>query len=257
VEASAALPGELRTFARAELLDSIGKSSARVWLASPFLSHPIARELTATSPRGAGKHFLTALVAGSVRVGALSPKALQLLKDDGWEVRSIRNLHAKLSIVDDFWGLVGSGNLTSAGLGSTEKGNVELGVVLNAAQIAAAASIYADWWREAGEVSAEDLAHFTSLPAQQTEKAPETGIGPALEIADPADLDSILGVYEPRQRLWVKANYHRRRPDGREWWHRGWISDWRKASYRKGDLILLYLGAKFGSIDVSVGEVGR
>ncbi|HKI66711.1 MAG TPA: hypothetical protein VJ989_05525 [Solirubrobacterales bacterium] len=49
----------------------------------------------------------------------------------------------------------------------------------------------------------------------------------------------------PGRRFWVKANYHRRRPDGREWWHRGWISDWRQASYRRGDLILLYLGAKF------------
>jgi hypothetical protein len=72
------------------------------------------------------------------------------------------------------------------------------------------------------------------------------GVGPALEIGDPVDLESILGTIAPGQRFWVKANYHRRRPDGREWWHRGWISDWRRASYREGDLIVLYLGAKFG-----------
>lgn len=96
------------------------------------------------------------MVAGSVQVGALNPGALRLLKDEGWEIRSIRNLHAKLSIVDGFWGLVGSGNLTNAGLGSTAKGNVELGVTLSPEQIDAASSIYEGWWREADEITEGD-----------------------------------------------------------------------------------------------------
>lgn len=239
------LPGKLRTFARTELLSNIGKSSVRAWLASPFLSHSIAQELAAASPGGVERRLLTALVAGGVQIGALSPKALQVLRDNGWEIRSIRNLHAKLSIVDEAWGLIGSGNLTNAGLGSTDKGNVELGVVLSPAQIDAAASIYAQWWREADEISDEDIARFASLPTQHDEKVDEIAVGPALEIADSANLEAVLGAHDPGQRFWVKANYHRRRPDGREWWHRGWISDWREASYRRGDLILLYLGAKF------------
>lgn len=238
-------PGKLRTFARTELLSNIHKSRVRVWLASPFLSHPIAQELAAASPGRADRRLLTALVAGGVQVGSLNPKALQVLKDDGWEIRSIRNLHAKLSIVDEAWGLIGSGNLTNAGLGSTEKGNIELGVVLSPAQIGAAASIYAEWWGEADEISDEDIARFASLPTRHTEKVDEIAVGPALEIADPADLEAVLGANELGRRFWVKANYHRRRPDGREWWHRGWISDWREASYRRGDLILLYLGTKF------------
>jgi len=50
-----------------------------------------------------------------VQAGALSPKALQVLKGDGWQICSIRTLHAKLSIVDEARGLIGSGNLTNAG----------------------------------------------------------------------------------------------------------------------------------------------
>lgn len=241
----AATAGELRTFARPELLSNVGNANARVWLACPFLSRPVAQELAEASPTGVDRRLLTALVAGSVQMGALNPEALEVLKNDGWEIRSVRNLHAKLCIVDGSWGLVGSGNLTNAGLGSTDKGNVELGVVLNPLQIEAASSIHEGWWREADEVTDEDLAPFATLSIRQPKKTVEMGVGPALEIGDPGDLEAILGAVDPSQRFWVKANYHRRRPDGREWWHRRWISDWRKASYRKGDLILLYLGAKF------------
>jgi hypothetical protein len=43
---------------------------------------------------------------------------------------------------------------------------------------------------------------------------------------------------------WVKSNYQRH--DDPTWWKRGWISDWRQASYAIGDLIVLYLSAKDG-----------
>jgi PLD-like domain len=238
--------GELRTFARPELLRRVGEAKVSVWLASPFISHPIAEELArANSTAGLQRRLLTALVAGSVRVRALDPHALTLLSKAGWEIRSIRNLHAKLSLIDSRWGLVGSGNLTNAGLGSTAKGNVELGVVLNPAQIAAAAAIYEDWWDEAKPVTEVEIERFAAIPPAQKGGAPEEGVGPALEIADPADLKTILGADDPTRRYWVKANYHKRRTDGRGWWHRNWISDWRRASYRKGDLILLYLGAEY------------
>jgi PLD-like domain len=237
--------GQLRTFARTELLSKVGEAGARVWLASPFLTQPIAQELVEAALPEVDRRLLTALVASSVQVGALDPEALARLMDGGWKVGSIRNLHAKLSIVDSFWGLVGSGNLTNAGLGSTEKGNVELGVILDSTQIDAASSIYERWWREADEITGEDVARFAALPNKHHGVAGEAGVGPALEIGDPANLGSILDADNTERRFWVKANYYRRNADGRGWWHRGWISDWRKASYRKGDLILLYLGAAY------------
>lgn len=174
--------GRLRTYSRGELLGRIAVASRRVWLASPFLTRPIAEEIAERSSENVDRRLLTALVAGSVQVGALSPEALGLLASDGWEIRSIRNLHAKLSIVDRSWGLVGSGNLTNAGLGSTKKGNVELGVVLDSAQMEAASSIYEGWWREADEVTDKDVERFAALPALQDTGDAEMGVGPALEI---------------------------------------------------------------------------
>ena len=237
--------GQLRTFARPDLLREVSNAKVGVALASPFLTLSIAEELTAALPEGRSGQLLTALVDGSVRVGALRPDALLHLKERGWEVRSIRNLHAKVSIVDSHWGLVGSGNLTNAGLGSTDKGNLELGVILSPSQIREAAAIFDGWWGEARAVSASDIAHFEQIPVTHPEGGSEDGVGPALEIGDPADLDELLGDEDPDRRYWVKANYHKRDDAGRGWWHRGWISDSRHASYTEGDLILLYLGAAY------------
>jgi PLD-like domain len=239
--------GGLRTFARGELLRQIASAKSTIRLASPFLSRPVAEELVnpADASTAAEKRLLTALVAGSVRIRALDPEALHLLKEAGWQIRSIRNLHAKVSLIDSDWGLVGSGNLTNAGLGSTERGNVELGVVLNSAQIELAASLYDGWLDEAETVTDVDIERFSAMPKSRGIHGAEEGIGPALAIAEASELERILGTEDPQRRYWVKANYHRRSTDGQGWWQRGWISDWRRASYRKGDLILLYLGAKY------------
>jgi hypothetical protein len=242
------ISGELQTYARKELLATISAAKSQVWMASPFLTRPIARELAESASKVRDRRLLTALVAGSVQVGALSPEALSILAAGGFELRSIRNLHAKVSIIDGSWGLVGSGNLTNAGLGSTEAGNVELGVILDRVQIEAATMIYDGWWEEAEVIDAEQLAQFAALPRTRPRGATvEKGVGPALEIPDPDALEAIFGNERQTasRQYWIKANYHRRNDDGRGWWHRGWISDAKKASYGVDDLILLYLGAKF------------
>jgi hypothetical protein len=244
------MPGELQTFARKELMEAVRAAKRCVWMASPFLSQPIAEELaeSAAASEAQEKRLLTALVAGSVQAGALSPRALKILEAAGFELRSIRNLHAKASLVDSSWGLVGSGNLTNAGLGSTKAGNVELGVILDVAQIEAASRIYDGWWMEAKAIDAEELAWFAALPKTKANgREVEKGIGPALEIPDPDALEAILGDEHRAagRQYWIKANYHRRNEDGRGWWHRKWISDAKRASYKIDDLILLYLGAKF------------
>lgn len=46
------------------------------------------------------------------------------------------------------------------------------------------------------------------------------------------------------RRYWIKSNYHRAADE--RWWHREWISDWRRGPYEVGDLIVLYLSARDG-----------
>lgn len=51
-----------------------------------------------------------------MRRGVLSMSGLETLHAAGFELRSVPNLHAKTAIIDDDWGLAGSGNLTVSGL---------------------------------------------------------------------------------------------------------------------------------------------
>jgi hypothetical protein len=243
-------PGELVPFARGELLQGIEAAQERIWLASPFISAPIASYVVksaAKAPGTAEKKLLTALVGGSVRVRALDPKALLILQEGGFEVRSIQTLHAKVSIVDSDWALVGSGNLTNAGLGSTERGNVELGVILNPVQVAVAAAIYAGWWDEALPVSRELIEEFDALPRIRRKADEPPDYGTVVEPPQTAALDEILAedIAAAHSRgYWIKSAYHS--PTRPDWWHRNWISDPTHPRYEIGDLIVIYLTGKDG-----------
>jgi len=241
--------GELVTYARTELLARIRGAEQRVWLASPFISKPVAEEIvTAVEESSAGdRHLLTALVAGSVQTGVLDPSALETLLDSGFEICSVPNLHAKVSLIDTTWGLVGSGNLTNSGLGGKGRANVELGVVLDAEQIATTAELFTRWWNDADPVGATVLAEYAALPRLKQSPGQPLAYGAPVGVGLPQSLGDILAeddLTANGRGYWVKSNYQRH--DDSTWWKRGWISDWRQASYAIGDLIVLYLSAKDG-----------
>jgi hypothetical protein len=239
--------GELVTYARTELLARIRGADQRVWLASPFLSKPVADEIaTAVEESSAAeRRLLTALVAGSVQTRVLDPSALEILLDASFEICSVANLHAKTSLIDTTWGLVGSGNLTNSGLGSEGRANVELGVILDSGQLATAAELFARWWDGASPVGASVLAEYAALPRLEKSFGQPLAYGAPVAVDLPQSFEDILAEDELTalgRGYWVKSNYQRH--DDATWWKRGWISDWRQASYAIGDLIVLYLSAK-------------
>jgi PLD-like domain len=241
--------GELVTYARTELLARIRGAEQRVWLASPFLSKPVAEEIvTAVEESSASeRRLLTALVAGSVQARVLDPGALETLLHSGFELCSVPNLHAKLSLTDTSWGLVGSGNLTNAGLDGEGRANVELGVLLDAEQIASATELFARWWDGADPIGAVLIAEYAALPQLKLAHGQPGDYGTPIGGGLPQSLEEILAEDELAalgRGYWVKSNYQRH--DDPTWWKRGWISDWRQASYAIGDLIVLYLSAKDG-----------
>src|SRR4051812_43910831 len=145
--AARAKTGALVAVARDEVVRTVRRASRAVRLASPFLSLEVG-ELLVDAIRVAGTprcQMLTALTGQATASGVLDPAALATLQRAGVELRSIPNLHAKLVLVDGAWGLLGSGNLTSAGLGG---GNV-LGVVLDRHQRAEASRYFDRWWAAA------------------------------------------------------------------------------------------------------------
>ena len=246
-------PGALLQFARVELLAAVGRAEETIWLASPFLSRPIAKRLVESANRSKApeKRLLTALNPMSVRAGALDPAGLQLLRSAGFVIATISNLHAKVAIIDDQWGLVGSGNLTNAGVGPggpaahKARANFELGVVLDSDQIARATRILGRWWQLATEVTPQLLAAYDALPRFRRAQGHPIDQGP--ELLPPSN-DWVENFFAEdasaasSRRYWMKAAYYRRGQDEDGWWRRGWISDRRRAPYRAGDLIVLYLG---------------
>lgn len=240
-----AIENGLVEFARNLLIDRIETAQDRIWLASPFLTLPIAKRIaTAADKSSAGqRRLLTALGPRSVQVGVLDPAALSHLQKAGFKVSSAANLHAKVSLVDSSWGLVGSGNLTGSGLGKSGGGNHELGVILTRPQIETASAIFSAWWKKAKNVSRAEIARYAKL-----ERFPRNRIadlGPMLPVPDFERLEEILGedpAIAASRRHWVDANYHD--PEDEAWWERDWISGQRAVSYDQGDLILVYLGKK-------------
>jgi hypothetical protein len=240
--------GQLVAFAREELLRKIAGAEGRIWLASPFLTFPVAKRISnaARESTAGDKRLLTALGNRSVEVGVLDPNALDQLAGAGFEIASINNLHAKVSLVDSGWGLVGSGNLTGKGLGDEDGGgNYELGVILTDEQIEQASTFFADWWKVARRVTADEIAMYKLLPRVSGKRF--GNVGPSLPVADVEQLRQLLADESERdgsERYWIDANYHD--PSNETWWHRNWISGQPEVAYSKGDLIAVYLGKENG-----------
>lgn len=237
-------PEEVVTFARQRLLREIKAAQDRIWLVSPFLTRPIAEAICAAvagSP-ARERRLLTALDARSVQCGVLDPGALSTLYEHGFEIASIANLHAKLTVVDSAWGLLGSGNLTGGGLGGKEGGgNYEMGVLLRPGQLEVAAKIVGDWWKRAKMVTAEQIAQYAKLP--KFPKSPVGDLGPALAPPMTEALEEILAedpATAASRRYWINSNYHD--PANETWWRRNWVSDGNRKSYEVGDLLVIYLG---------------
>lgn len=244
--------GRLVTFARTELFAAIRRAESSISLVSPFLSRPVADRLAAVADESnaASRRLITALNAFSVRAGVLDPSGLASMYYAGFEIRNVANLHAKVALVDGAWGLVGSGNLTNAGLGPDAsechaRANVELGVVLTHQQVAAASRLFEQWWAIARCVSREDISAYEALPRFPRDRDRLADEVPEVEVPTNDAIESIL--VEPEaiaaaRKYWMKAAYFRRGQDADGWWLRGWISDRRRAPYRVDDLVVLYLG---------------
>ena len=266
--------GVLLDIARDDLVESVRRAERRTWLTSPFLSTSVA-ELVAEAAIFSGVadlRFITALGADPVRRGVLSVKGLESLQKAGFDLRSVPNLHAKAAVVDNDWGLAGSGNLTVSGLGGSERGNVELGIVLTVAQVAVAARYFKGWWKLAEPILVGDLAYYRRW-------SPKRGIGAAKKDRGPVhgtpiplppgrEFSRLKAERTPRhpdRGYWLKMLYYDGRDLSRWWEEMTWVSDVHtrrkrdgeplgRPTYRVGDLLVLYL---VGEVCPAIAEVTR
>lgn len=235
-----------------EITRALRHCSRRVLLATPFMSLEVAQILirAVDASRAVDRRLITAVNVAAVEGGYLNPDAVSAFVEADFDVRSLRNLHAKVILRDATWGLVGSGNFTAAGLNG---GNAELGVVLNAAQTKKAASqFFTPWWQAAEPI---DLGYLHRLASsarrpRNAERAQRKGQGGFFSTPSGTELESF--AKDPRNSgYWLKIMYGNeelRRASA--WKDMTWISDAhtfrngkpsRRPSYATGDHLVAYL----------------
>lgn len=247
-----AVAGSLLGSALEELDGALRESQRSIAIATPFMSLPVADQLVRAADEGRAttRRLITAINDASIVGGYLDPRAIEVFVGAGFDVRSLRNLHAKLVLVDGRRGVLGSGNLTAAGLGG---GNAELGIVLGRKQtVEAEKQHFASWWRAALPV---DMERLHAVERRKRPRAPQRrqregqgGIWQAPRRQEPSRL--------PKRRdgggYWLKIMYDLPGRHPASYWRDGaWVSDRHtfaadgkplgRPTYEVGDHLVVYL----------------
>jgi hypothetical protein len=234
-----------------DLAIAVRTSRKHVLVATPFMSLPVAQLLVRAADTGSAKtkRLLTAVTVAAIEGGYLDPHAVQAFIDAGFEVRSLRNLHAKTILVDDAWGLIGSGNLTVAGANG---GNAELGVVLSKTQARAARRDHFEpWWAASRPVDARAM-HKLARRARpkRPERRQRDGQGGLFKGGVGKELGS-FSRDKANSGYWLKIMYGNDGLTTRTGWKQvSWVSDAhtmrngkpiRRPTYAVGDHLVTYL----------------
>lgn len=227
----------LLTTSHAALIEMLSGAREDVWLASPFVSLPVALELAGLAAASSVPwSLLTNIDPAAIANGYLSTAGLRALMKAGVAVRTDPSLHAKIYLTGSA-GIAGSGNLTQSGLGVGGSPNLEVAVRLSSPQVAAAMRATERWWTTATVVDEQLLRRAEADACKLPVVSPPRRLGDEKIVRETATLlGEARGV-----NLWVKALYGDQDPP--DWTRRGtWISSSKKGrpSFAVNDLVLIY-----------------
>lgn len=208
-----------------------------VVLASPYLTFDVCKRI-ADAARSSSQSWLlvSTLDPSAVANGYLSVQGLGLMLDVGVEIRHVERLHAKCFIVGGR-AMLGSANLTGAGLGSSANPNRELGVELDPAQAKAAKETITAW--PARLVARRDLDELLSKSKDLTRTAraqhEKLDAGSALHLAE----GLLEDARDVQRSLWLKLEYGEPALDG--WRQESWFASPKKGrpGFCPGDLVFI------------------
>lgn len=232
--------GELLEFAADWMSVALRNAHSDALLTSPYLSFEICKQI-ASAARLSSAHWIlvTNLDPSVVAQGYLSVQGLKLLLAAGVELRHVRRLHAKCFVIGNR-AMLGSANLTGAGLGSAAIANRELGVELTPTQAKEARAAVLAW--PARDISDSELnrlleeAQSLTRPYDRKQSSEE-------------ELDASSAVYlaeelledarDPRRSLWLKLEYGEPGPDS--WRQDSWFASPKKGKpgFRPRDLVVM------------------
>lgn len=220
------------------LIDAIAGAKRDVVLVSPFLTMPVARELKRIKRASTAKWtLLTNLDPLAVAARVLSTNGLVDLLEAGVQVMHLPALHAKVFLADDSFGVVGSANLTGAGLGSAARSNVELSVRLRPDDVTDLRTTTASWIGAAEALTVREARRVEEL-ARRIPRPPSR-LTEDLEPATPPVSDGLPAV-PAEVSLWAKAQFGA--PDWEQWRSPHWFSSRgdRRPGFAPGDLVVIY-----------------
>lgn len=182
----------------------LSRPDGDVVLSSPYLSYAVCRSIAEAAIDSSRSWTLsTTLDPFAVASTFLSVAGMVLLLDAGVEIRHVDRLHAKCFIVGSR-GMLGSANLTGAGLGGSVNANRELGVELDPDQLEEARKMINGW--PSRSVSKSDL----DILAEQAKELPK----PTQMVRNEYEHSSLLEVERlladarvPGRSLWVKFEH--------------------------------------------------
>lgn len=209
-----------------------------VVLTSPYLSFDVCRKVAAVATNSSHSwRLVTALDPSAVANGYLTVEGLRVLLEAGVEVVQVDRLHAKCFIVGSR-AMLGSANLTGAGLGSSANPNFELGVELDSRHLQHALEVIATW--PSRSVDSNDLDQLIADSPRLTrtpERAQDVGLdsSSALHLAEALLADA----RDPGRSLWLKVEYGE--PGLQGWKEQSWFASPKKGrpGIRPGDLVFI------------------
>lgn len=219
------------------LYEMLATATEDVLLTSPYLSFDICHKIAEAYQRAPGSWcLLTSLDPSSVANGYLSIQGLELLLDAGVEVRYVKDLHAKC-FISGKRGMLGSANLTGAGLGSSASPNRELGVELSSAQVVDIRKVISTW--PSAPVTQQHLVELSTnaknLARVDKSQAYELYGQTALHLAE----QLLTDARDNQRSLWIKLEYGKPALEG--WRNESLFASPKKGkpSFSPGDLVFI------------------
>lgn len=188
------------------LWDAMSHVDGDVVLTSPYLSYDICQEVaSAATDSSRSWRLVTTLDASAVAGGYLSIQGLKALLGAGVDVVHTDRLHAKCFVIGSR-AMLGSANLTGAGLGNRADPNHELGVELDPAQTRQALEVIGGWPSQ--EVTLSDLYRLENA-AKDLTKVSLQRPGEPLDSSSALHLAErlLMDARDPQRTLWLKLEY--------------------------------------------------
>lgn len=251
------MTSEVLATAGTPLFAALEQAEQNVLLISPYLSSPIARDLTNFARASDAEwRFLTCLDPAAAAGGYLAPQGLRWLLEAGVGIRHHPRLHSKTYLVDDSFGLIGSANLTGSGLGFAKSYNTEMSVSVEGIALEKARLIAREWWENSEEVDSVRLDVFEQevldVPRPAAKSISSSSTGSLTETSIRQLLDD---ARDPNRSLWIKAQT--RDSSLAPWRRPHWLSNSGSNGMPKikpGDLVANYsklLHAVFSIVEVT------